>query len=177
LRQEAVAEPLSAESLDRLPQQARMVAHHMRTEVAVGTRRVALLAEAPRQVQDDGDGQRMVFAGQANEIGAVFAADVGGVHHGQQPARQAFPGDELHQLEGLRGCCLAGGVVAHHAPAGVGRDHLRRREVLAREPGLAGAGRADQQDQGVLRNLYPHRRKDPIWVGAPRSASTSPTAW
>ena len=155
-----------------------MVAHHVRAEVAVGTGRVALLAEALRQVENDGDGESVVLAGEAHEVGAVLRADVGGVHHGQASPGEALAGDELDQFEGVPGGRLAVGVVAHHAAGRVRRDHLGRREVPAREGGLARAGRTDQEDQAVLGNLYSHRRKIPIWVGASCSASTSPTgAW
>jgi hypothetical protein len=43
-----------------------------------------------------------------------------------------------------------------------------------REARLAGAGDADERDEGQLRDRDPHRRNTAIWVGCPSSSSSGP---
>ena len=60
-------------------------------------------------------------------------------------------------------------VVGDEAAAEVGRDHLGRREVLARERALARARRADQHDEAGIGEVDPHRLNTAICVGGPTS--------
>ena len=48
-------------------QLAPLVSNHVRTEVAVRPRTIAFVADAFRQVENDGHGQDVVFARQRNE--------------------------------------------------------------------------------------------------------------
>ena len=172
---EPVAEALASEPLQRPAEQSYMVVYNPRTEIAVRPPGVAILADALRQIEHDGDGEGVELAGQTYELGAVFGTDVGRVHDGETSGGETLSGDEFEQLEGIPGGRLVGGVVADQRPAGVGRDHLGGGEVLGREGRLAGTRRADENHQAVFGNLYAHRRNTPIWVGAPSASSTSPT--
>ncbi len=75
---------------------------------------------------------------------------VGRVHDGQPPGRQPLADDEVEQLERVRGGGLVVLVVGDQAAAEVGRDHLGRLEVLARERRLARAADADEDDEAQL---------------------------
>ena len=172
---ETVAEPLAAQSLHGSSQQPHVVAHHGRPEVTVRSLGVAVLADALREVEHDGDGEGMVFPGQPNQPGAVFGANAGRIHDGEATRGEPFAGDELQHFEGVPGDRLIGGIVADHGPASVGGNDLRRRKMFASKRRLAGAGRADQHEQAVFGNRYAHRRKRPICVGAPNASSIPPT--
>ena len=63
------------------------------------------------------------------------------------PQGQPLAGDEVQNLERLVGHRLVVLVVADHPPAGIGRKHLGRQEVLAGERALARAAGADEDDE------------------------------
>ena len=145
LQPEPVAESLAPETLDRPSQQACLVADHVRPEIAVATRSVALLADPLRQLKNDRDSECVVLACEAHEGRAVFGTYIGRVDHGQASACETLAGDELDELEGVLRGCLAVGVVADEAAAGVGRDHLGGREVV--DVVLAVRRREDQRSR------------------------------
>src|SRR5690606_13299933 len=78
--------------------------------------------------------------------------------------------------ERVRGRGLVVLVVRHDPAAVIGRHHLRRLEMLAREVRLARAGHADQHHEPVVGNAdLGHRVNTPICVGGPTSGSSPPT--
>jgi hypothetical protein len=178
-------EALLAEPAQRAAELARLVADHVRAEVAVGPAAVAVLTEPLRQVEDDCDRQEVVLARERDERRAVLALDVGRVDDREPTGLHSLGGDVVEELEGRLGRRLVILVVGDEAAAEVGREHLRRQEVRARERRLARAGGADEQHQRQLGHLecarlgdaglLGHRSKTAICVGAPTSWSSGPT--
>ncbi len=145
-----LAESLPAERAQGPAQLVVLAGNHLRPERAVRAARVALRAQAFRQVQHDRDGQHVVGAGQLHELLARGGLHVGRVHHRQPAGRQPLARDVGQHVErvGRRGLVVL--VVGHQAAAEVAGEHLERPEVLPGEGGLARAGHADQDDQGQL---------------------------
>ncbi len=122
----------------------------VRPEVPVLPAAVPLFADLLGQVEDQGHRKAVVFPSKLDERLAGLGLDVGGVHDGQFAQGQTLPGDEVQQLECLVGHGLVVLVVADHSPAGIGREDLRRQEVLAGEGALARAAGADEDDEGEV---------------------------
>jgi hypothetical protein len=168
------------------PQLAALPRDHVRGQVRpLRAGRVALGGHPLGHVQHDRDRQHVVVLGDPQQRLARLGLHVGRVDDGQQPAPQPLADDVVQQVERVAGGGLVVLVVGHHRPAAVGRHHLGRREVPAREVRLAGTGDPHEHDQAHLRHpdlRRRHRRvheasfvKTPIWVGAPTSGSSSPT--
>ena len=96
-----VAKALALQPLERALELPGLVAHHVRTEVALGARRVARQAERLGQVEDDSRREAVIGTGELQQGGAVFAAHAGGVDDGQAPVLEPFRRDVAHQLEGV----------------------------------------------------------------------------
>jgi hypothetical protein len=89
-------------------------------EIAVGAGTVALVAEILIDVEDDGDGQAVVFAGEFDEGLAGFLLDVGGVDDGEATGGEALGGDKVEDFEGVRGRRLVVFVIGDKGAAEVG---------------------------------------------------------
>ena len=122
----------------------------VRPEVPVFPAAVPLFADLLRQVEDQGHRQAVVFPGKLDERLAGLGLDIGGVDDGQLAQGQPLSGDEVQDLECLVRDRLVVLVVADHAPAGIGRQHLGGQEVLAGEGALARAAGADEDDEGEI---------------------------
>ncbi len=169
---------------------------------AVGAAGVALGADLLGHVQDDGDGQHVVLAGQVDQLTPGVLLHVGRVDDGATAGGEPLAGDVVQDVEGVAAGALVVLVVGDQAPAEVGGDDLGRREVALGERGLAGAGGADQHDEGEVgdgQGAGPHggaaaaggahaafasfsvgvagvvRVNRASWVGGPTSGSSSPT--
>ncbi len=142
-------------------------------------------------------------AGQVDQLLPGLRLDVGGVDDRQPTGREPLAGDVVEHVEGVAGGGLVVGVVRDQTAAGVGGQHLGRPEVPGGEAGLAGAGGADEHDQGevghgelalaaarvvvahrvapaevsllVLVLVLVPRVKAASWVGGPTSGSSGPT--
>ena len=77
------AEALAGQAVAVPAQLLALAADHVRAEVAVGALGVALGAQPLRQVQDDGDREHVVLAGQQDQVAAGLGLHVGRVDHGQ----------------------------------------------------------------------------------------------
>jgi hypothetical protein len=117
---------------------------------AVGAGRVALGADAFRDVEDDGDRQHVVLPGEPHQVGTRLALHIGGVHDGQPAGGEPLADDVVQHLERVAAGALVVLVVGDQAAAEVGGDHLGGLEVAAGEGGLAGPGGADQHDEAEL---------------------------
>lgn len=166
--------------------------------------RVALGADGLRHVEDDGDGQHVVLAGEPDELTARFRLDAGGVDDRQASGGEALARDVVQDVEGVLAGALVVLVVGDQAPAEVGGQHLGVLEVLAGEGGLPRSGGPDQDDEGqvgdgqdavgggsahaaspsfgvpvavvpVVAVASVAAVKTAIWVGGPTSGSSSPT--
>ena len=138
---------LLAQVLQGVPHLAGLHVDDGGADRAAGPQPVALLAHRLGQVEGDGGRQEVVLAGDAEQRLAGVGLEVGGVDGGETPAAQPPGGGEVEQVEGVSAGGLVGLVVADQGAEEVGGEHLGRPEVLAREGGLAGAGRADEQHQ------------------------------
>ena len=148
----------------------------MGTEVALRTGSVALGAQLLRNIEHDREGEDVMVARELHERLARVRLDVRRVHDRELPELQALPRDEVEDLEGLLRHRLVVLVVADEPAAEVGAQDLGRREVLRGERRLPRSARADQDDEGELRELdLRHRENTASCVGAPTSASSSPT--
>ena len=119
----------------------------MDAEIAVGAALVALEADALRQIEDEGDGQGMIFAGKGDQRLARLRLDVGGVDDGQLHALKPLGGDEVKQRESVFGRGLIVLVVGDESSAEIRRDDFGGAEMLLREGRFAAARRADQDDE------------------------------
>lgn len=170
-----VAEPFASEVAERAAQRRGPAAHDVRPELAIGTRRIALVADLLRHVEHDRDRQDVVRARDLEQLLAAALLDVRGVDDGEPALREPFARDVVQHVERFVRRGLVVFVVGHEPAAEVRRKHFRRLEVLARERRLPGAGGADQRDERKLGNLDLHRVNTPICVGGPTSASSVPT--
>jgi hypothetical protein len=148
-----LAEALPGQLPERTPQVAMHPAEHLTAEQPVRPGLGACPGHRLRHVQHDRHRQYVVVAGDLDQPGAGVRLQVGGVHHGQPPGREALAGHVVQHLErvGGRGLIV---LVVRDQPAEVVRgQHLGRPEEPAREGGLAGAGDADQRDQREFRDV------------------------
>ena len=123
---------------------------HRPTEVPIGAGLGALPAQLLGDVEHDRDGQHIVRARDREQTGTGVLLHVGGVDHGQPSGRQPQPGHMVQRVERGRRRRLVVLVVGDHAAERVGREHLRRREVLAGKGGLARSGDADEHHQAQV---------------------------
>ncbi len=170
-----IPESLAPEALDRALEVEPLAPEHVWAELAVWSIAVAVLADSLRNVENDRDRQDVVLAGERDERLARVLLDVRGVDDRQSPGSQSLAGDVVQGVEGVAGRRLVVLVVGDQSPEEVGRHDLGRLEVRPGERRLAGPGRPDEDDQGQLRKVDPHRLKTAIWVGGPTSASSGPT--
>ena len=125
------------------------------TEGTVGAGAVALDADAVEEVENDGDGEAVVAAGDLQQRPPRLRLHVGGVDHGEAAGGQPLFGQEVEDLEGVRRRALVVFVVRHQAAEDVGREHLGRLEEAPGEGRLARAGGSDQDHQGQLGDADP----------------------
>jgi hypothetical protein len=168
-----MAEAFALQPAQRTAQQADLVAHHMRSEIAIGPILVALDAERLRHVEHDRDRQRMMLAREIDQQAAILRPHAGRVDHRQATGRQALAGKVKQHIEGVRGRALVHLVIGDPAAHAIRGNDLGRQEVPRGEAGLAGAGGTDQGDQREIGNPQLHV-KTPICVEVPSSRSTSP---
>jgi hypothetical protein len=90
-----VAETLLVDAADVAPQARHVVAHHVRAVLAVGPPRIAFAADVLAWIEHDGDGQRVVFLGDAHELCPVLLAHIGGVNHDDLAPLEAGFGDDV----------------------------------------------------------------------------------
>ena len=140
-------EALSTKPPQRPAQLRLLVAQHVRAELSVRARSVAVGAHPLGHVEDDGHGQDVVLFGQADETASGLDLDVGGVDDREAPGIEALPGDEVQHVEGGVGGRLVVLVVADQPPTEIGREHLGGQEVAGGEGRLARPGHADEGDE------------------------------
>ena len=170
-----VPEAFASEAPQRAMQLAPLVADDVRTEVAVGSRSIAVVAHALGQIENDGDGQHVVLAGERHQRLARLRLDVRGIDHRQLGAGEPPRGHEMQRRKRVVGRRLVVLVVRDERAEGVRRHHFGRLEVFAGKRRLAAPGRSDQDDQGQLRDREGHRTNTAICVGGPTWLSSSPT--
>jgi hypothetical protein len=169
------AEALALQPLQRAAQLRSLLAHDVGSEVAIGARAVALLADRLRGVEDDRDREQVVLPGELDEWLARLALDVRGIDDREARLPQTPAGDEVQDRERVTRRALVVLVVGDQAAAEVRRDDLGGREVLARERALPGSGRSDEHDEAGIGQVDPHRVNTAICVGAPTFGSSGPT--
>jgi len=138
-----VAEAFAVELADLALQIGGLLADDMRTELPVGTRFVAFAADLLAGIEDDGDGECMIFPREPHQMRAVLLAHIGGVDNHQLPPLQADFRYGVDQRERVRGGVEAVLIVLDETTAGVRRDHLGRFEMPPGEGRFARAGCAD----------------------------------
>ena len=141
---------------ERPPQLRRLIADDVRAKVAVGPQPVPLLANLLREVKHDRDGKAVILPGQFHQRLAGLGLDVGGVNDRQAAQGQPLASNKAKHIECIPGDGLIILVIAHHRPAGVGREDFRWQEMLARECAFARAAGADQDDEGEVGDLEVH---------------------
>src|SRR5882724_5733425 len=68
------------------------------------------------------------------------------IDHRQSSGRQSLRSDEVEHLEGLRGGRLRRFGVRNQGPACIGREHLRRLELVTCEHRFPSTGGTDEHD-------------------------------
>jgi hypothetical protein len=157
-----VAEAFAFEAAQGAAELLDVLMDDVRAEGTVGAAVVALGAEAFGEIENDGDGEDMVGAGEGDERLACFGLDVGGVDDGEAAGAEAFGGDEVEDLEGVGGGGLVVLVVGDEAAAVVGGEDFGGKEVLFGKGRLAAAGGSDEEDEGEIGDGEGHRVKTPI---------------
>lgn len=175
-------ETLALQRLQRPLQLTALPPDHVLAEVAVGPPGVARRAHAQRQVEHDRRRQHVVLLREFHQARPRRALDVRRVDDGQPPGREPLARNVVQRVEGVGGRGLVVLVVGDEPAEEVAGEHLGRREVRACERRLAGAGSADEHDEGHLGNGQLHAAtslslvvKTAIWVGGPESWSSGPT--
>ena len=108
-----LSKTLALEPAQRPAQSLDVVSDNVPAKVAIGTRTVALLAERLRHIYNDCHRQRVVLAGQVDQVSAILGPDVGGIDHGQTAPLEALAGDVAQHLEGVGRGRLIVGIVGH----------------------------------------------------------------
>ena len=111
-------------------------------------------AHLQRYVQRDGDAGTAAGIGGLAQLFAATGGKVRRVRHRQPAVRQPAAHERVEDGERLARGGLVARIVRDQAPALVGGDDLRFREVLAREGGFPGAGRAHEHHQRIRRDLH-----------------------
>ena len=117
-------------------------------KVAVWAVFVALAAEALGHVEDDGDGEDVMFFSQCDEGFARAFLYAGGVDNGEFVIGEAFGGYVVEGFKRLFCDGLVGFVVAEESAEVVGGEDFGRFEVSFGECGFARARYADEDDEG-----------------------------
>ena len=144
------AEPLPAQPPQRPAQLVMLAVNDRRSERPVRAAGISLRTKTLRQVQHDRDGQHVVRAGEFHELLARERLHIGRVHDRQPAASQPLTRYISEHVERVGRGGLVVLVVGDQPAAEVAGQHLEWAEVLAGERGLAGAGYADEDDQGQL---------------------------
>ncbi len=185
-----VPEPLALQAAQPPAKLLLLAPHDMRPELPIGSLRVPFERYPLGYIEDDGDREYVVLAGQRHQLLPRFRLHAGRVDHRQLAGGEPLGRDEVQHLERVLADRLVVLVVRDEAAAEVARDHLGAEEVLAREAGLARAAHADQYDEAQCWDVDPvhqiasctgrraasSRRNSASWVGGPTSGSSGPTA-
>jgi hypothetical protein len=145
-----IADTLTLERAQRLPQLLNLAPDHVRTEVSAGTSLVSLLADALRQVENDSDDKDVVLACKGDEWLPRLRLDIGRVDDRHAGVREPRARDKAKGFERLGCGGLVVLVVGDEAAEIVGRQHLSGQKVLRGKGRLAGAGGTDQQNEGAV---------------------------
>lgn len=167
-----LAEALALQTAQRAPQVAAVPLDDGAGQPGpVGAGGVALGADLLGHVQDDGDRQDVVLAGECDQLPAGVGLDAGRVDDGQAAGGEALARDVVQDVEGVAAGALVVLVVGDQAPAVVGGDGLGGLEVLAGEGGLARSGGPDQNDEGQVGDGKCARTGVSVLVMLPRPPS------
>ena len=125
-------------------------------EGAIGPRLVARDADIESRIEHDRDRQRVPAPGGLDPDLALGRPHIGCIDDGQPPVLETFLGNRPHEVE----CVARYRLVVAHRPtqsaALVRRNDFGRQEPARGEGRLAGARRADQHDEGEVRDVqYP----------------------
>src|SRR5207247_1138793 len=96
-------EALFLEPRQRPPKLPALPSQHVWPELAILTRRVALLADRFRNVERDRDRQRVVLAGERDERSTSLQLGVRGIDDRQPACGKPLPGDVMERLERVGG--------------------------------------------------------------------------
>jgi len=88
-----VAKTFAFEAAEGAAKILQLVVGNVIAEAAIGADVVAILANSFGHVENDGDGEAVILAGQFDEWFAVFGLDVGGVSDGEAASGEALCGD------------------------------------------------------------------------------------
>ena len=164
-------------------------ADHVRAERPVRPDRVPAYTNVLGQVKYDRYRQDVMLPCQVEQVLAALLLHVGRVDNGDASRGEPFPGDVVHDIEGVLACRLVVLVVGDQTTAEIARDHLGRGEVVAGERRLASTARAHEHDQAQfwhiddasssrrLRLLLAHRvLADPVLAPTDTRSSASASA-
>src|SRR5579872_2098290 len=155
-------EALPFESTKRSAQLLCLIAHDMRTEIAVRSVPIPCLAELFWEVEHNRDRQHVKLASQCDERLPRVRLDVSRVDDRQPPRRKSLAGDEVEYLERLLSCGLIVLVIRYQSATVVGRQNLCRLKVLTSERRFPAARRTDEQDQREFGNRDLHKCRLPV---------------
>src|SRR5262245_13652769 len=157
-----VTEAFAAETAQRTVELALLVANNVRPKIAVWPRAIPVVADSLGKIQNNGDGQHVVFARQRDQRLPRLGLNVGRVDDRQASTNEPARSNKVQCGEGIIRRGLVVLVVRHECPESVRRQHLCWLEVLSRERRLAAARRSNQDDQRELGNREGHRTNTAI---------------
>ena len=162
-----VPKAFASEASQRTMQLALLIADDVRTEIPVGARPIAVVAHPLGQVENDGDREHMVLAGERDERLASLWLDVRGIDNRQLRASEPSRGHEMQRRKRVVRRRLIVLVVRDERAESIRRHHFGRFEVFAGKRRLAAPRWSDQDDEGELRDREGHRTNTAICVGGP----------
>ena len=109
----------------------RLVANDMRPELPVGTKHVAILTYALREVEDNRLCEEMKLLRQCDQRLPCLGLDIRCVNHRQTTTSEPLTHNLMQQVKGIAGSRLVVFVIGYERTAEVRGDDLRRQEVLS----------------------------------------------
>jgi hypothetical protein len=110
-----------------------LIADNVRPKLSIWTKSVTVLAQALREIEDDGLGEEVELFRQSDERFASLRLHVRRIDDRKPPSCEPFSHDLVEEIEGVAGRRLIVLVIRNERPAEVRRDDFCQQKVLACE--------------------------------------------
>jgi mannose-6-phosphate isomerase-like protein (cupin superfamily) len=127
------------------------------TEVAISALPSSVLAKFFWDLENDCHCDAVKLTCQCEKRFSRLHFHIGGINYGQPPGRQPLGGQEVQNLESIRGGGLIIFIVRNHSPEKIGRQDFGESKMFPGESGLATAGVADDHHEAKFWNYDLHR--------------------
>ncbi len=137
-------EALTLKPAQRTAKLLSLAANHVRAEITVRSRAVALLAQLHRNIENNCNRQNIMLTRQGNQRLTRLRLHIGRVDNREPAGGETFGRDEMEHIKCVSGSRLVVFVVGNQGATAIRRQHLGRLEMCAAKARLAGAGDANQ---------------------------------